>query len=253
MVEELLGVEGDDMDLRLLSQSFPSGTPRLEKRKVTANGDERYFLILESQTGREDEEVLTDGRRVLAEMTAIMLADGPGFAAPRVRGITKKMADGSLVTFLNASVHIQARAAVFVSPRLIGPDGEIAINKGPTEAQVIYSLARNNEPLRRAQVIYGSLEHNWINLYKVLDAMRDWYGGLDKLKARQFVSSKDIEKFTAAANSPEAVGLEDSRHGWDQGVKKAQITLAEAREMFRNLFRGWIGDLKRNEANPQLD
>jgi hypothetical protein len=38
-----------------------------------------------------------------------------------------------------------------------------------------------------------------------------------------------------------------------QGVKKAQITLAEAREMFRNLFRGWIEDLKRNEANPQLD
>jgi hypothetical protein len=78
MVEELLGVEGNEIDLRLLSSAFPTETPRLEKRKVTANGDERYFLILESETGREDEEVLTDGRRVLAEMTAIMLADGPG-------------------------------------------------------------------------------------------------------------------------------------------------------------------------------
>jgi hypothetical protein len=31
------------------------------------------FLVLESETARKDEDVLADGKRVLTEMTAIML------------------------------------------------------------------------------------------------------------------------------------------------------------------------------------
>jgi hypothetical protein len=103
MVEELLGIEGDDMDLRLLAQSFPSKTPRLEKRKVTVDGEERYFLVLENETPREDADVLAEGKRVLAEMTANMLQDRPNFRPPRIRGLTKKTADGFLITFLNVS------------------------------------------------------------------------------------------------------------------------------------------------------
>ena len=108
MVEELLGVEGEDMDVTLLARGFPSGTPRLEKRKVSVGGDERYFLILESQTERSDEDVLADGRSVLAVMTGMMLHDRPNFTPPRVRGITKKAADGSLITLLNASMKIRS-------------------------------------------------------------------------------------------------------------------------------------------------
>jgi hypothetical protein len=65
MLEELIDVEGDEMDLRLVSQSFPSKTLRIEKRKVKVDGEERYFLILESETTRKDEDVLADGNRVL--------------------------------------------------------------------------------------------------------------------------------------------------------------------------------------------
>jgi hypothetical protein len=36
---------------------------------VKVDGEERYFLILESETTRKDEDVLADGNRVLAEMT----------------------------------------------------------------------------------------------------------------------------------------------------------------------------------------
>jgi hypothetical protein len=199
MVEELLGIEGEDMDLRLLSQSFPSKTPRIEKRKVTVDGEERYFLILENEAPRKDEDVLAEGKRVLAEMTAIMLQDGPNFRPPRVRGITKKMADGSLRTFLNVSVHIEARAATFLTPRLIGPDGQIIENKGPTEKQVIYELGRNNEPLRRAWLIYGSLEHTWINLYNVLDAMREAHGDLRSLEAKNYCQFSLMMRTTSRA------------------------------------------------------
>jgi len=248
MLEELIDVEGDEMDLRLLSQSFPSKTPRLEKRKVKVDDEERYFLILESETVRQDEDVLADGKRVLAEMTAIMLGDGPGFKAPRIKGIAKKAADGSLVTYVNVSMHAKARTAVFVTPRLIGPDGEIVENKGPTDKQVIYELGRNNEPLRRAWLIYGSLEHTWINLYKVLDVMREAHGDLAGLKAKNYVRAKDIDNFKATADSHRAIGL-DARHAKvKSGIPAPTISLAEAQEMFRKLFEGWIAELKRNQS-----
>jgi hypothetical protein len=100
MLEELLEVEGHDIDLRQLSESFPSKTPRIEKRKI--DGHDRYFLILESETARKDEDVLADGNRELAKMTATMLIDGSRFKRPRIKGISKKTADGSLVTYVNA-------------------------------------------------------------------------------------------------------------------------------------------------------
>jgi len=191
------------------------------------------------------------GENVLAQMVATMLKDGPNFHPPRIRGITKKMEDDSLRTFLNASVHIEARIAAFVNVRLIGPDGqEIVQNKGPTEDQITLELARTNQRLRQAQVIYGSLEHTWANLYKVLDVMREAHGGLSNLKAKHYVPARDIEHFKATANSYAAIGLE-SRHALEEGVSEPLMTLNEAQEMFRKLFQGWIQEL-RNQHNPTL-
>ena len=87
-------------------------------------------------------------------------------------------------------------------------------DKGPTEDQIALELARNNEPLRRALVIYGSLlPHTWINLYKVLEAMEDGNGGERGLIAKNFVPAGDIKNFKPTANSPDAIGLEAARHG----------------------------------------
>jgi hypothetical protein len=105
-------------------------------------------------------------------MTAIMLAEGPNFRPPRIRGISHMMPDGSVGTTLNASVHMVVRTAAFVNVRLIGPDGkEIVQNKGSTEDQVTLQLAAKNERLRRAQVLYGTLKHDWVYLFKVLEVM----------------------------------------------------------------------------------
>jgi hypothetical protein len=238
-MEEMMSLDGNDLNLKLLADSFPTGYPRVEKR------DEHYLLILESKGPRDDAAVVADGTNVLAQMVAIMLKDGPNFRRPRIRGISKQNADGTLTHFINATARGEIRiSAMVVTPRLIGPDGEIVQNKGPTEDQVALELARNNEPFRRAQVIYGSLDHDWVNLYKVLDAMREAHGDLSGLKAKNFVPAKDIENFKATAGSFPAIGLK-ARHGKTKGViQKPRITLEEAQEMFRKLFQGWIKELK---------
>jgi hypothetical protein len=242
-MEELMSLEGDPMDLQLLSRSFPRGAVRVEKRK------EHCVLILENDSQREAAEVLADGAKVLAQMTAIMLADGPNFRPPRIRGISHMMPDGSVGTTLNASLHIEARAAVSATVRLIGPDGKLIENKGPTDDQVTLQLAAKNEYLRRAQIIYGTLKHDWGNLYKVLEAMEDGHGGEAGLIAKHFVADSNIKNFKATANSFRALGLE-SRHGTTTaGIPEPKMTLKEAEEMFRKLFQGWRQDLK-NQGNP---
>jgi hypothetical protein len=85
-MEEMIG--GDDMDLKLLSRSFPTRTPRVEKR------DQHYLLILESEESRDDAAVIADGTDVLALMVAIMLTDGADFRRPRIQDMTKQNADG---------------------------------------------------------------------------------------------------------------------------------------------------------------
>jgi hypothetical protein len=133
---------------------------------------------------------------------------------------------------------------MFANVRLISPDGEIIQNKGPTEDQIALELARNNEPLRRAQVIYGSLKHDWGNLYKVLEAMEDGNGGEAALIAKHFVADGEIKNFKATANSFRALGLESGHGTTASGIPEPRMTLKEAEGMFRRLFHCWIQELK---------
>jgi hypothetical protein len=110
--------------------------------------------------------VLADGANALAQMTAIMLAGDPNFRPPTVHGITKKLADGSLFHPVNlGKVNMQFRMGVFADLTILGPVGKVIENKGPTEDEVTLELARNNEPLRRALLIYRALKHDWGNLW----------------------------------------------------------------------------------------
>jgi hypothetical protein len=238
-MEEMMNLGGDEPDLQQLARSFPTDTPRVEKR------DGHYLLILESDKSRDDAAFIADGTNVLHQMVGIILKDGPNFHRPRIRGMTKQNADGSLSHYLNVSVKGEARSSGTVTVRLIGPDGkEIEREKRPTDEQMVLQLARDNPRFALAQVVYGALEHTWANLYKVLDVMRVAHGGLNNLKAKNYVPPQDIEHFKATANSHAAIGL-DSRHVLEEGVKKPLMTLAEAQEMFRKLFQGWIEDLRK--------
>jgi hypothetical protein len=242
-MEEMMNLGGDEPDLQLLSNSFPTGTPRVENR------DGHYLLILESDEPRDDAAVLADGTKVLARMVGIMLKDRPNFHRPEIKGMTKQNADGSLSHYVNMSVKMEARASMSAEYRLIGPDGkeiEKEKDKGPTDDQIVFQLARDNEPFCRALDIYGSsLEHDWINLYKVLDVMREAYGNLAGLKSKNFVPAKDIDDFKATAESLPAIGLK-ARHGKLKGVvQEARITLEKSQEMFRKLFHAWIEDIRK--------
>jgi hypothetical protein len=136
---------------------------------------------------------------------------------------------------------------------MVMPDRKFAVNEEPGAEQVVLELAAKHEPFRRALLIYRSLDHDWANLRRVLDAMRNGDGGLPALKAKNFVLANDIENFEATADSHNAIGL-DSRHGIaEPGVSEGWMTLEEAEEMFLKLFEVWIKDLKQEGLHRGAD
>jgi hypothetical protein len=237
-MEEIMRLAGEELDLKLLARAFPTSPVKVEKH------GEFYFLFSEADSLRGENDVLTDGSNTLAEMNAIMLAGDPKFRPPRISGISHKLPDGSLGTIIRPKLNIQVRTAMFLDTTLLGGDGKVVENKGPTENQVAPQLAAKHEPLRRARIIYGSLNQDWANLYKVLEAIEDGNGGEAGLIAKNFVADGDIKNFKATANSFLALGLE-ARHGTTaSGITLPRMTLEKAQEMFRKLFHGWIEELK---------
>jgi len=237
-MEKMMRLQGEELDLKQLARSFRKGPVRVEE------GEEYYFLLLGSEGQRGDAEVLDAGTKALALMTATMMARDSKFRPPTIHGITKKNADGSLSHIVNLACRMEVRVAMFADLTVLGPDGNVVENDSPTEGEVALALAANNEHFARALLIYGSLEQNWRNLYKVLDAMREGNGDLAGLRAKNFVPAKNIENFKQTANSWNAIDLA-ARHGTtNNGIPEPKMTLEEAKEMFRKLFQGWIKELK---------
>ena len=109
--EDILKLDGEEMDLKQLARSFPTGPVRIEK-----HGD-FHFLFRKSEGPREATDVLAHGADTLAEMNAIMLAGNPAFRPPTICGISQKLPDGSFRTIKNLTVKIQSRSAMIANPR----------------------------------------------------------------------------------------------------------------------------------------
>jgi hypothetical protein len=226
-------LNGEEMDLQMLARLFCKGPMRVEKH------EELFYLHLED----EDKNVPTSEDVVLAWMNAILLADNPNFRPASIAGITKKDANGRLLTILSPSCHIQARATVLADLTVLR-DGKVLENKGPTWGEIELKFAANNEPLARAFLIYGTLEHDWGNLYKVVEAIEDGNGGERALIAKKFVADGQIKDFKNTANSFLALGLE-SRHGSTaKGSPTPKMTLDKAKELTRTLLQAWIEELR---------
>jgi hypothetical protein len=109
-----------------------------------------------------------------------------------------------------------------------GVEGGGETPRGPTDADATMKTATKQEVVRRALQFF-SLEKNWSNLYRVLDAIRDDLGGsVEAVKAQGWVPKEEIGRFTGTANNHTAAQGE-ARHGFDSGESMPNpMTLGEA-------------------------
>lgn len=101
------------------------------------------------------------------------------------------------------------------------------------------NLATVDSAVARALTLYGSLDHDWKNLYMVLEVIEEDLGGKSALMICYPELSQRLKVFKRTANSFEAVGRE-ARHAKKLKPQPNPMQIAEARSLIRQLLLYWL-------------
>lgn len=86
--------------------------------------------------------------------------------------------------------------------------------------QILENSLSNSK--KKQILILISQDINWINAYKIYEIIRENYQGEKTLK-----SYKELKSFAHTANSPNAIGLENARHGVQSHQSPNEIAILE--------------------------
>jgi hypothetical protein len=83
-------------------------------------------------------------------------------------------------------------------------------------------------------------EHNWKNLYMVLEVIEDDLGGEEAVLQKRYVSIKKLKSFKRTANSYLAIGR-DARHATiKNSMPRSPMSLTVAQELIHIVLQKWL-------------
>ncbi len=84
-------------------------------------------------------------------------------------------------------------------------------------------------------------EMDWVNLYRLLEVVREDVGGEDQIEDNGWAKEDEIESFTATANNSSVIG-DEARHGQidGSGQPSKTMTLREARPWIKSIVFQWL-------------
>ena len=235
MIEQLFKLTGETRDLEEMAQSFQEGPATVKKI------DEFFYLNLEMESHKSDEQAISEGEFALERMNAICLVKDERFRTPRINGITRRDPVTGKIgpTIVYLQCHMQVRAGMRGTLTVTEADGTIRPRQ-PTFGEKVLNIALANEALRETLRTYGTVQHDWCGLYTVLETIEKGNGG--KIP-RAWATKREVDDFTSTACSYDAVGP-GARHGFGAGQKMApRVTLGQARALIRKLLRAWMDEL----------
>lgn len=242
-MEQLFQLSGDHFDIEELARLFPTGSATVKKI------EEHYYLELpEWASPIGDSEALEAGKVALSRLNGIALLELGNLQPPKIHGITKRdPITGELVTAICATVHVVGRGKAHTNLHLVKEvDGELVeVGKSPSFGELVLKMTDTNKYLETALFLYGRVEHDWRGLYMVLDTIKTFYRDEEQLLKQDFVTKYkgDIKNFKRHANNYGALGAE-ARHGLlDLELPPEKMTLAQARELIRNILGDWVEKL----------
>lgn len=82
---------------------------------------------------------------------------------------------------------------------------------------------------------------DWVNLYRLLEVVREDVGGEDQIEDNGWAKEDEIESFTATANNSSVIG-DEARHGQidGSGQPSKTMTLREARPWIKSIVFQWL-------------
>jgi hypothetical protein len=230
MAEWLVELRGHEFDLRSLANLFTTDDCLVFEEAEEFRLKAKAFDALSS-----DAEVFAKTKSLTVELNGIASVYTCGYRNVSLAGgIISVAADGTRKRSIFEAVTDGLRLSDSVEAT-----GGVAGVKCPTQADLAMKAASREEVVSRALQFFSQAK-NWVNLYKVLDAMCDDLGSLDAVKKKNLVAASEIGRFTGTANNHTAAAGE-ARHGFDYGRGMSNpMTLAEAAELIRTLLREWL-------------
>ena len=127
---------------------------------------------------------------------------------------------------------------------VIRGDGSTAITEIREPALRIepaLTAAAKNEKVQRALRIFGTREHNWVNLCNVIEIIEHDVGGESVIVSRGWASRNGLERLKGTGSNPELVG-DEARHGVEQRGRqlKRPMSLQQAVILVRQVLAAWL-------------
>lgn len=199
----------------------------------------RYFLkSIELDRLTSDQEVYAHAKNRINVLNGLAGVFIDGFVNVALSGGVEWSDDSGP----HRSIFVEAKSAFRISASAsLGDNGGEVVPTGLTDADNAATAAANEKIVDRA-LSFFSMEKNWFNLYKVLDAIRDDFPekSIEAVKAQNWVPQSEIKRFTGTADNHTAAKGE-ARHGFDYGKPMPNpMTLGEAKQLIRTILAGWL-------------
>ena len=181
--------------------------------------------------------VLEYATQILDVTNGIMKLAYPNMKPIRAEQVIQIKENGKHTQFI-LPPSIPSEERVFI-PRVFSSDDSKCL-QGRNVMESWIDVAERDELVNRALTLYGALEHNWKNLYMVLEVIEQDVGGKRALLQTLWAKGYETKLFKQTANNFTIIGRE-ARHGHDKcKPPKNPMTLPEAQTLVRNILLKWI-------------
>jgi hypothetical protein len=181
--------------------------------------------------------VHSEATKILQDISAVAMIHFTGFPLLKPDIICEVDEEGKRQRWVALSATINVGSSCSVSIQLEGGQDIIPI----LEFDSWRKLAEEDEIVKDVFRQFRDFEHNWINLYKVYEIVKEDAGKKNKIdRIEQWIAKKKISQFTHTANSQSAIG-DDARHGVDRNdPPKEPMSLYEADALIMTLLQKWL-------------
>jgi hypothetical protein len=229
-------VSGDPFDLELLVTMFSS--PGL---RVVKDEDQEDAYFLESRTFEAQSDhmaVFEEAKRLLFLLNGAAKLGSPGYRDVSLSGqLVEPNAGGSPKhhhMVLADTVTLRTRVDAVISRP--GEDLPAEPAPGSTSTDRWMRIADVDPDVAEALTIWGSVPHDWHNLYKVYEIIN----ARSEIVGSRWATRNEVSTFTGSANHQGATGS-GARHSRMKGdPPKRVITLPEADAFISHLLTSWF-------------
>lgn len=235
----LIRLRGDHFDLQDLERELGGGSSVRVFRR-----DEYYYLEVLHETFETAQQIYDYAENVLVPaINGIMRVRYPDFRNVEVDAISEEKEDGRINHYIFGRASIKVRARCRASVTVVKANGTVICDTPESLAaererwlQVLLKDKRCLEAFR----LYAAKPYDWVTLYKIYEIVES-----DGAPITNWVSEKQVKRFTHTANSPEAVGLENARHGKHIPPPPKPMSIQEATRLIGIILERWVDEKSR--------